>query len=474
MEHTSIAIVGGGLSGTLTVIHLLKAARKATTVYLLEKEARKLHRGVAYSSSLPFQPLNVPASRMTLFPDVPDHFVDWLREHQTTYAGQLPSPVTPDAFIPRCIFGDYVEDCLASAEANACEGVKLVRVNQEVISLGRRTSGPSFVVSLNTGSWLSVQKVVLALGNLPPADIPIPNKPFYRSPLYKASPWSPEILNELPVQAPVLLLGSSLTMVDLVGSLVKKGHQGKIYVVSRHGLLPQAHQVDTVPYPLAPVRLQNPLSPLKAMRLLRKEISKAAQEGYSWHSVVDALRDSLSSIWQNFSLQEKKQFLRHVKPYWEIHRHRMPLSSSFMLRQLQEKGQLEVKAASLVDLHANGEMAQAKIRKRHSTDTQTLEVAMVINCTGPLCDYTKSQHPLIQQLLEQGLMQADELKMGITATKEGNVLNAAGLPVENLFAIGPPLKGMLYESTALREIRQQAASLASLLLFGETMLAAAL
>ncbi|KAA3436178.1 FAD/NAD(P)-binding protein [Rufibacter hautae] len=474
MEQTSIAIVGGGLSGTLTAIHLLRAARTPTTVYLIEKEARKLHRGVAYSSSLPFQPLNVPAARMTLFPEVPDHFVDWLREHQTSYASQLPTPVTQEAFIPRCIFGDYVEDCLASAEAKACEGVKLVRVNQEVISLEQKSGGPSFVVSLTTGSWLMVQKVVLALGNLPPADIPISNRAFYGCSLYKASPWSPEILDELPLQAPLLLLGSSLTMVDLVGSLIKKGHQGKIYVVSRHGLLPQAHQVDTVPYPLAPVRLQNPLSPLKAMRLLRKEIRKAAQEGYSWHSVVDALRDSLSGIWQNFTLQEKKQFLRHVKPYWEIHRHRMPLASSLMLQQLQEKGQLVVKAASLVDLYSNGRVAQVKIRERHSAETHMLEVGMVINCTGPLCDYTKSQDPLIQHLQEQGMIQADELKMGITATKEGNILNAAGLPVENLFTIGPPMKGMLYESTALREIRQQAASLASLLLFGETMLAAAL
>ncbi|WP_207432970.1 FAD/NAD(P)-binding protein [Sabulibacter ruber] len=474
MDHTSIAIVGGGLSGTLTAIHLLRTAREATTVYLIEKEPRKMHRGVAYSSSLPFQPLNVPAARMTLFPEMPHHFLDWLTEHQPVYPTLLPDPISPDSFVPRCVFGDYVEDCLAVAEADALKGVRLVRLTQEVLAVEKRGKNYSFAVSLRNGSQVMAQKVVLALGNLPPADLPIPNKAFYQSPLYKASPWSPEILNALPAHAPVLLLGSSLTMVDLVGSLVKKGHQGKIYVVSRHGLLPQTHQVDAVPYPLAPVRLQRPLSPLKAMRLLRKEVRKAAQEGYAWHSVVDALRDSLSGIWHNFSFQEKKQFLRHVKPYWEIHRHRMPLASSLMLRQLQEKGQLEVKAASLVDLHANGKMVHAEIRERGNTGTQILEVAMVINCTGPLCDYTKSKDPLVQQLLSEGLICPDDLKMGVTATPAGNLLNAEGLPIENLFTLGPPLKGLLYESTALREIRHQAASLASLLLFGEAMLEAAL
>ncbi|MBC3541434.1 FAD/NAD(P)-binding protein [Rufibacter sediminis] len=472
MEHTRIVLVGGGLSGTLTAIHLLKAAREKTTVYLLEKDAGKMNRGVAYSSSLPFQPLNVPAYRMSLFLDQPHDFVEWLQENRHRYPKALPQPVTPDDFIPRHIFGDYVADQLLHAEAGASRNVRLVRVPKEAVALQQCPGSSDFLVTLQDGSQLEAQKVVLAFGNLAPTNVPIPNQSFYQSRHYQATPWATEVLETLPREASVLLIGSSLTMVDLVGSLAAKGHTGPLHVISRHGMVPRAHYLGTQPYPIQPLQRQGHLTPLEVLRAVRQEIRKATAEGYTWHSVVDALRESIPVLWQNFTLAEKKQFLRHVRPYWEVHRHRMPHTSAQLLQALQQKGQLDVRAAALVNMQENGTKAQVQLRERRTHQLQTLEVDLVINCTGPLCDYTKSHEPLVKNLLSQGLICPDALRMGLSAAPSGNLLSSDGFPVENLYTLGPPLKSEFYESTALREIRQQAAALAGLLLSGETMLAA--
>ncbi|RNI29458.1 oxidoreductase [Rufibacter immobilis] len=471
MEPVRIAIVGGGLSGTLTAINLLLAAREATVIYLLEKEAQKMSRGVAYSSSLPFQPLNVPAYRMSLFLDVPHDFVEWLQENQHRYPEQLPTAVTPHDFIPRNIFGDYVEHSLLAAEQHAQPGVQLVRVRDEAVALVPAGETGAFTVHLKNHAPLQAQKAVLAFGNLAPANLPIPTTSFYDSPFYKPSPWSAEVVNALPQDASLLLIGSSLTMVDLVGSLMARGHQGKIYVVSRHGMVPKAYLVGTKPYTLSHLPLNQHLSPLEALRYVRQEIQQAQLAGITWHSVLDVLRDHLPAVWQNFTLWEKKQFLRHVKPQWEVHRHRMPQTSHALLAQLQRQGQLEIIPADVLDMQTQGSKALVNIRKRKKGEKTTLEVDQVVNCTGPLCNYAKAKEPLIQQLLREGLIAPDPLRLGLSATPDGVLLNAQGEQTENLFTLGPPLKGILYETTALREIRQQAAALAGLLLFGETMLA---
>ncbi|MBA9075699.1 putative NAD(P)/FAD-binding protein YdhS [Rufibacter quisquiliarum] len=473
MEQLRIAIIGGGLSGTLTAIHLLQAAREATTVYLLEKDEQKWCRGVAYSSRLPFQPLNVPASRMTLFLDKPNDFLDWLRAHQHRFPQELPHPVTGEDFIPRHIFGEYVEHSLQAAEANARPGVQFIRLTAEVVSVSQVTGDSGFLVALNDSSTLQVQKVVLGLGNLAPAPVPILNTRFYRSSHYVDSPWSNNLPETLPKDASLLLVGSSLTMVDLVGSLLAQGHEGQVHVVSRHGLLPQPHAVDAPAYTLRHLP-QQPLTPLAALQYVREEIRLAAHAGNPWQSVIDALRDHVPVVWQNFTLPQKKQFLRRLKPYWEVHRHRMPLTSHLVLEQLQQNGQLHRLAAHVLDMQPQDGKAVVTLRERGKIAPTQLVVDKVINCTGPLGDYLKSKEPLLQQLLQQNLIAPDPLHLGLAATIDGTVLNAQGERVEHLFTLGPPLKGIWYESTALREIRQQAAALAGLLLSNETMLTAAL
>ena len=421
-----------------------------------------MNRGVAYSSQLPFQPLNVPASAMSLFTDQPLDFFNWLKEHAHLYKRQIRLPVQATDFISRTIFGDYLKGRLQEAEASSAKGVSLVRVYEEALSVTKK--GRGFVIHCSNNCVVNANKVVLAVGNFAPAQLPIPNSSFYKCPRYVASPWSAKGLSGLQPHEPLLLIGSSLTMVDLVGSLQAQGHKGKVYVVSRHGLLPLPFDVSTKPYPEIVIPAAAHTSALSLFQFIRREITQAEAVGYTWRSVLDALRDAIPVLWQSLPLKEKKSFLRHVRPYWEVHRHRMPAASAALLQELQAKGQLEIIAATVVDMHETENGARVTFRRRHHTETEAVAVNRVINCTGPQCNYNQVEAPLVKQLLADGFIQPDELRLGLITTADGRLTDAAGKPVSGLFTLGPPRKGMLYESTALREIRQQARALAHRLL----------
>jgi len=103
-------------------------------------------------------------------------------------------------------------------------------------------------------------------------------------------------------------------------------------------------------------------------------------------------------------------------------------------------------------------------RQRGTGSRVTLRVAKVINCTGPRTDYSKYQHPLLINLLARGLIDHDPLALGIKALPSFDVLRYRGGPAGWLFTIGAPLKGMLWESTAIAEIRVQAQALADQLI----------
>lgn len=384
----AIAIIGGGLSGTLTAIQLLLTAQNEITIYLIEQDRYKMNRGVAYASQLPFQPLNVPAAVMSLFPDKPDDFYTWLTANQQYYKNYLQNTVSPTDFIPRFIFGDYLKDRLLQAEAQAPASIKFIKVYDEVVAVKKEEQVFSLYFK-DTAAPLPANKVVLALGNFAPAQLPIPTSSFYSSNLYFASPWSAKVLDNMPADADLLLIGSSLTMVDLVGSLQAKNHQGNVYVVSRHGLLPQPFDVQAMPYPKLTVPHYALSSALTLFRFIRNEIKTATQLGYNWRSVLDALRDEIPVIWSAMPLPEKMKFMRHIRPYWETHRHRMPASSSDLLSKLQQLGRLEVIAATVLDMQQTETKACVTIKRRKHKAPETILVDRVINCTGPVSDFEK-------------------------------------------------------------------------------------
>lgn len=454
-QPSRIAIVGGGFSGTMTAVHLLRNAKEPLEIHIIERKP-PLGRGVAYGTRYGSHLLNVPAGKMTAFPSDPDHFLRYLNEHTELLAAEP----TAGTFAPRKVYGAYVQSLLAAAEAKAPVESQVTQWTDEAVDL--RFEGGEATLSLESGQELVVDRVVLAIGNFPPGHPNLADRGIFASERYVGDPWRKGNLDALKPDDTVLLIGSGLTALDLTLGMRERGHRGVVHMLSRRGQLPQRHKAAD-PYP-AYLDGELPTTVRKLVRVVRTELKKAAAAGIDWRPVLDALRPKTQEIWRNLPLQEQQRFLKHVRPYWETHRHRMPPDAAGLADEMLSSGRMHLHSAKLISLIEKDGCVEATFRSRGDDSDQVLQVHRVINCTGPECDYRRMRHPLIASLLGQGLIRPDELGLGLDTDGEGALLDAEGKPSRELFTLGPLRKGTLWETTAVPEIRVQAEELAKTLL----------
>ncbi|WP_284664649.1 FAD/NAD(P)-binding protein [Myxococcus sp. SDU36] len=474
-----VAIVGGGASGTLLAVHLLRSARGPLHVALVERSARA-GLGLAYSTTSPCHLLNVPAARMGAFADDPEHFLRWVRR-------ELPD-TAPGAFISRQRYGRYLESVLREARAQAAPGVHLEVVTGDVASVEETDDG-TVRVALASEGQVEARTVVLALGNALPSNPRVPDGGLYASRRYHRSPWAQDALRGVSADDDVLLIGTGLTMVDTVLSLVEQGHQGHIHALSRHGLLPHVHQetlqagatahaspglrealralrqevrrergdVSATGTRPTPVRIR------AILHLLRREVRRAAEAGADWRTVVDALRPVTIPLWQRLPVDERQRFLRHLRAYWDVHRHRMAPGIGETVERLRRQGRLTLQAARIQGFALEASGVEVRVRRRGQGGEEALRVQHVINCTGPEGAMTRG-HPVLCGLVETGRARSDALGMGLATDADGALLDAGGRASGRLYTLGPPRRGELWETTAVPEIRGQARELAGHLL----------
>src|SRR5579859_3631 len=176
----TLAIVGAGFSGTATAIQLLtRHGHLAGEVALINRHP-KLARGVAYGTQSPSHLLNVPAGRMGLFPDREGDFLEFAAHYDNT--------LTAASFVPRSLYGRYLGARLKQA-AEAAETLKLGPVTGEVVDLRLSPDGKGAVLQFADGKTLAADEVVLAVGNYPPSDPPVPDAEFFQSQHYIRDPW---------------------------------------------------------------------------------------------------------------------------------------------------------------------------------------------------------------------------------------------------------------------------------------------
>ena len=451
-----IAIVGGGLSGALVVVHLLRLAPAGTQVTLIERTP-PVGRGVAYGTESGEHLLNVPAARMSAFADDPQHFVRWVSER----VGRLgyPDQVSPEDFLPRHIYGDYISSVFAEARTQAPETVRFTNVTGELIDIEERPEGHARL-TLSDARTLDADRIVLALGLLP-GEYPIKRSmPFFHGRRYVHVPWNPAVLDGIGKDQDVLIVGAGLTANDIIVQLHQLGHRGTVHAVSRRGLRPRPHCPGIPPHPPFLKADTLPTTVRQLLHLVRAEMRK----GGDWRAVIDSIRPFSHALWQGFSWEERGRFMRHVRPFWDVHRHRIAPQVAAEIDRLATEGRVKFYAGRLQSLRETPTGAEAVFRKRGTEDLVTLNVAKVINCTGPRTDYSKYQHPLYINLLARGLIDHDPLALGLSATPAGEVNRYRAGPSGWLYAIGAPLKGVLWECTAAPEIRVQARHLAERLL----------
>lgn len=438
-----VLVIGGGLSGAAVAYALLSRARAPLLVTVVGKAP--LGEGTAYGSSHPLHLLNVRSRGMSLVDGDDAHFVRWL----ATQDGADPDP---DRFVPRRLYADYVRDTLAVAEASSMAGLE--RILGNVVGLDLTAEGVR--AALENGDARSGDRAVLALGHPPPDHPSDGHLPLYDSPRYVRDPWSPDAIAGLDPDAALLVIGTNLTMFDLAMALDARGHRGVIHAISRRGLTSLAHG----PAPSRSAPWNGTAPPRSARAALRALRGEARAEPAAWRGIVDSIRAQTPALWSSWPDAERRRFLRHARPYWDIHRHRAAPEIHERVDRMRQDGRLRVSAGRLTSLELRGDGVVATIAPRGGSAPVRLAVERVINATGPSVDYRTWDGPLVRALFQRGWIRPGPLGFGLDATAEGAILDRDGRASTILSTLGPALRGSLWETTAVPEIRAQAARLA--------------
>jgi uncharacterized NAD(P)/FAD-binding protein YdhS len=402
MGEADVAILGGGAGGTLVAIQLLRQTRSPLSIALVEPGER-LGRGVAYSTREPEHLLNVPAGKLSALPDAPDHFARWAQSPE-------------GAFVARGRYGDYLDHTLREAAARAARDVSF-QIRRDT-AIGVAKGHGSVRLAFASGEQLDAGIAVLALGNLPAADLAVDDGGLYATGRYARSPFLPGALDGVDPDAPVVFLGSGLTMVDAAVSLRARVHRGRLYAISRHGLIPQVHAASR------PSRARvGGIGVRGLLRALRTQASRAGD----WRSVFDSFRTATQRIWVRLPLAERKRSLRHVRAYWEVHRHRMAPPVGAAISAMLESGQLSIHAGRIASFAVEPQSGLVRYRPRGSREVVEIRCARVVNCMGPATRVDEARSPLLSSLLASGLARPGSLGMGLATDPDGAVLGSSDI-----------------------------------------------
>ena len=457
-----IGIIGAGYSGVSLAYNIHQHATEPVHVLLFERQ-RQHGLGAAYATTYHEHLLNVTAGGMSALADDPDHFLKFVLQDQRVKPYIRPDLLLKDQFLPRMVYGWYIQNLLAACQRPSNHGVVIEPVTDEVINAVPTPDG--FVIRTQNRRVVRVNNLVLATGNARPANTLLADVPARQ---LIADPWNYDAIRSVPHDGTVLVVGTGLTMVDTVIALKTLGHHGPITALSRRGLVPQRHQslgygrkVDWKP---------------DRLRQLRRNIRHASQKytvnGGDWREVINSLRFCTQELWMGLAIREQKSFLRHLAPYWEVHRHRLAPEIGDKLRAMMGSGQLRIEAGKIDGIDSTPDRNSVRVRVRprgKSKPGRSLEVDVVINCTGPDTNILRSDDSLLQSLLRQGLIRPDIHRMGLDVAEDGAVMNARNEPSKTLFTLGPTTRGRWYEIVAVPDIRRQSLQLARRLLKRESV-----
>jgi uncharacterized NAD(P)/FAD-binding protein YdhS len=447
----TIVIVGAGFSGTAVAINLLRLSRSAPLRIVLVDRGQ-IARGVAYADREYPYLLNVPAGRMSATSAAPLEFL--------AFAQRWWPQAHAEDFLPREIYGRYLEWTLHTAELAAPPHVRLHRVRGRVSRIERAPGSPHTQVHLSDGRRFVADEVVLALGNPPPARLP-GTEALLGAPQYVENPWRAPITFN-PGET-VLVLGTGLTMADIVvaGTEAAAG-QVVVHALSRHGLVPPAQTAFRHAQTVADDGLFRAasLSTRQLLRVVRQLAEGAERGGGDWRETVTLVRNLAPALWERMPLDERRRFLRHLRALWDIHRHRLPEVTAATLKRLSRARRLHVHAGHLVALAAQDGRIRVSWVARGEHDARTLLVDRAINCTGPDCDPRRSRDPFVRSLLADGTAVAEPLGLGLRTGPFGAVIDSRGRAASHLFYIGPMLRADHWEATAVQELRVHAERLA--------------
>jgi len=434
----------------LLACHLLRRPVDDLDVTLIEKRP-DVGRGIAYYTANPDHLLNVRAANMSAFPDQPDHFWRWLSTREDEGRSTWEHCGDPFCFVPRRIYGDYIGSLITPllSDGECSGGLRIIR--GECTSIDQGLYGVA--VTLSDGSRHHGDFAVLATGH---------ETAPCQAGCY-ADPWIPPADAGVAETAKVLIVGTGLTMIDYVLSLLLAGHKGQVLALSRHGLLPRAHRSVQ---PLAIDRQDVPIGAdiNRLLRWLRRTIEEHAARGGDWRSVIDGIRPFSQHIWQGLSISSRRRFLEHARSWWDVHRHRMAPEVESRINAAIASKRLQVLAAKLCAIEPGESGALVHYRRRGAEGVETVAVDKIVDCRAIGAAPLKATNPALRDLLERGLARLDPLHIGLDVTADCALVDRSGTASERLFAVGPLTRATFWEIVAVPDIRNQCTALASRLL----------
>jgi len=425
-----VAIIGGGAAAATLLGELLER-RPPQPLHLdwYTGGTGTPARGVAYGTTSDRHLLNVRAASMSMFAGKPRGFLDFVQHDDPAIAGT--------DFLPRRRYGDYLE-------------AEVARALQQGKAHGHDVNIIPFTA-------------VLALGALPPRPLNGVSAAALASGRYVVDPWQllASTASIKPPPRKVVLIGLGLTAVDVLLELAAQWPQTEFIAVSRHGLLPEAHLHKAAAPADDSAELITSMHDAPEIHRWLHLLREACAQETDWRPVIDSLRPHTSGLWRELPLEQRARFLRHARWAWERARHRMPPQAFESIAALEQRGRLQRQCGRVQSVQLVDDAVQLTLT--HAGETHTLHADLVIQTVGLNTDVRRTHHPLVQQLLTNAHITADPLGLGAQADTTGRLRhNGASWP--NLFAIGTLLRGTLWESTAMPEIRQQARNLADQLL----------
>lgn len=451
MTHTPVvAIIGGGLSGAAIAYHLAQQTSRDAIEIIVIEPRETLGGGLAYSSHDPAHRINVPAAKMTMVSAKPEHFKRWLIHDTTSVADSLARTLNGDDFPQRSVFGRYVHahvEPLLRAE-------RIQHIRTKALDL--TPIGERYAIVLADGNALSADIVVIATTH-PLPSVPLALQHLTAAPRFVADPYAPDALNDIRSNHAVLIVGTGLTAADIIASLDRRGHSGPITALSRHGYRSRGH----APTPAdAYGTFGNDVTARSLLQRVRQTLELANNDGWSWHTVVDALRDQAPSIWDALPIAERRRVVRHLRSLWDVHRFRIaPQVEAVLERRLQE-GNLSIIPASLRSAVIDKNSYNVSYKRRFRTNVEAENFDAIVITTGPAHTGIARESPLIGSLFQQGLLARDPVGLGLHTAKTGHVITREGKIAETIYIGGPLARGTFGELMGVPEVTRYAECIA--------------
>ncbi len=434
-----VAVIGGGYAGAAFAVHLSRQARAPLDIAVVEPRAQ-VGGGLAYSTPGPNHRLNAPDVIHPLYPNDEEHFRRWLEA-----TGRLAAD--PDAWYGdgrlyprRGDFGAYVAAEFAAYRERNPSGSSLEHRRDRAVAIQRRRDG--LHLALAGGAPVVADRCVIALGQ---EQAPF-NLPGDAGGRLVGDPFAPGALAAIPRDATVLVVGTGLTAADAVASLVGQGHTGPITCLSRRGLRPKDQNPATAEQTIwermavqpPPFVQQNgvPTSIVELARIVREDARDRMARGETWHGAIDDVRDAAGELWRGLPVSDKRRFVRHLKPYYDVHRFRIPPQTRDIVRRAEERGQLRFGSGRIAGAEAVAEAVAVTVRRRGEARARVHHYGAVVSCVGLANAVDHSRNPFVRSCLEQGLARPSDMGRGLESDDRGRIIDADGAPVESVYVIG--------------------------------------